>query len=120
MNVIKIKDFLLVGGSPFKCDDGIGSRLLTISWSLTYLFMLLVSLMLGVYFPVSILFSDVCAVAYEVPQDFERFFVFFGLKNASNTTRFSEYEDTNPSTEMLPDLPTEFLPFVPVPMVHRS
>jgi hypothetical protein len=55
--------------TPTKCDDMLGYGIFTCSWTLTYVFMLLMFLLSGVLLPLSLVSSDVCAVIGDIPQD---------------------------------------------------
>jgi len=63
--------FILISSfSPWKCDSYISRPVLSISFICSYLFMLLLFLLSGVFLPVSLVMSDVCVVVDTLPTNF--------------------------------------------------
>eukprot|EP00924_Labyrinthula_sp_SR-Ha-C_P000291 augustus_masked-scaffold_25-processed-gene-2.17-mRNA-1 protein AED:1.00 eAED:1.00 QI:0/0/0/0/1/1/2/0/952 len=76
---------ILVYLTPFKCDDAIGSRLLSISTALTYGFMIMMFLSFSINFPLGIVFTDICGFLEIVPKNFTRFYDFIEINTTSES-----------------------------------
>ncbi|GBG24167.1 Hypothetical Protein FCC1311_003852 [Hondaea fermentalgiana] len=61
---------LVTYATPCKIDDKVGRGCLSLSFCLSYLFMMLLFLLSGIFLPISIVFSDACAVMDVIPSNF--------------------------------------------------
>lgn len=107
--------------SPCKCDDAIASKLLTLSWCLTYFFMMICFFMFTVYFPLAIVFSDVCGLFLVLPQDFDRTINFFaglaltGMLGEANSAKMKTAVSAA-EVMTLPEMPP--MAGIPQPLFH--
>jgi len=84
--------------TPCSCDDKVAIIILNCSWVLTYLFVTLLFLLGGILLPVSVVFSDVCVVLYEIPNDFENYLGAF-MPESGDGLRMLESGDMMSSIE---------------------